>query len=95
MRKHIQFCNLHSVNNPNSIHGIYPYRGKISAIDAQQVIKQFKKGKILLDPFCGSGSIEGYKNYATMEKKRLTLERRKKYIRGSSNINQNNCPSQC
>jgi len=64
MKKHVRFYNLHSVNNPNSIHGIYPYRGKISAIDAQQVIKQFKKGKILLDPFCGSGTIvyEAQKN---------------------------------
>ena len=47
---------ISSVNNPNSIHGIYPYRGKISAIDARSVIKQLNQGK-LLDPFCGSGTI--------------------------------------
>ncbi len=47
---------IDSVNNPNSIHGIYPYRGKISAIDAKMVIKQLQKG-LLLDPFCGSGTI--------------------------------------
>lgn len=57
MKQHIRFDSLPSVNNPNSIHGVYPYRGKISAIDAQQIIKQFKKGKVLLDPFCGSGTI--------------------------------------
>lgn len=51
------FTKLESVNNPKSIHGIYPYRGKISAIDAQQIIKQFSKKGILLDPFCGSGTI--------------------------------------
>ena len=39
-----------SVNNPNSIHGIYPYRGKISAIDARLIIKQLNSGT-LLDPF--------------------------------------------
>lgn len=55
--KRLRFYNLKSVNNPSSIHGIYPYRGKISAIDAQQVIRQFRKGAILLDPFCGSGTI--------------------------------------
>ena len=47
---------LKSVTNPNSIHGIYPYRGKISSIDAASVIKQLKPG-VLLDPFCGSGTI--------------------------------------
>lgn len=54
---------LESVNNPNSIHGIYPYRGKISAIDASQVLSQMPKGSIVLDPFCGSGTIvyEGLK----------------------------------
>lgn len=64
MGKKIWFHKLKSVNNPDSIHGIYPYRGKISAVDAQQVIKQFKKGKVLLDPFCGSGTIiyEAQKN---------------------------------
>lgn len=55
---------LNSVNNPSSIHGIYPYRGKISAIDAQQIIEQMPKGATLLDPFCGSGTIvyEGMKH---------------------------------
>jgi methylase of polypeptide subunit release factors len=48
---------LNSVNNPNSIHGIYPYRGKISSIDAEQIISQMPKESVLLDPFCGSGTI--------------------------------------
>lgn len=48
---------LNSVNNPASIHGIYPYRGKISAKDAQAIIAKLDKGKTLLDPFCGSGTI--------------------------------------
>lgn len=47
---------IKSVNNPNSVHGIYPYRGKISAIDARSVIQQLHKGT-LLDPFCGTGTI--------------------------------------
>lgn len=51
------FKNLKSVNNPRSIHGIYPYRGKISAIDARQVIRQLPPCGTLLDPFCGSGTI--------------------------------------
>lgn len=46
-----------TVSNPNSIHGIYPYRGKISALDAKGIIEQLpNKGKFL-DPFCGSGTI--------------------------------------
>lgn len=46
-----------TVSNPNSIHGIYPYRGKISALDAISIIEQLpNKGKFL-DPFCGSGTI--------------------------------------
>ncbi len=53
----LKFKLLKNVNNPNSIHGIYPYRGKISAIDAEQVIKQIPKKSVLLDPFCGSGTI--------------------------------------
>lgn len=53
----ININNLESVNNPNSIHGIYPYRGKISAVDASMIISQLEKGKNLLDPFCGSGTI--------------------------------------
>lgn len=54
---------LSTVNNPNSVHGIYPYRGKISAIDAEQILSQMPKGSTVLDPFCGSGTIiyEGLK----------------------------------
>lgn len=48
---------LKSVNNPRSIHGIYPYRGKISALDAEQILSQMPKGSTVLDPFCGSGTI--------------------------------------
>ena len=48
---------LNSVNNPNSIHGIFPYRGKISALDAINMIEQFPEDITLLDPFCGSGTI--------------------------------------
>ena len=53
----IEFTDITSVNNPNSIHGIYPYRGKISAVDAANIVTQFPKNKTLLDPFCGSGTI--------------------------------------
>lgn len=54
---------LKSVNNPHSIHGIYPYRGKIAALDAEQILSQMPQGSIVLDPFCGSGTIvyEGLK----------------------------------
>lgn len=54
---------LKSVNNPNSVHGIYPYRGKIAALDAEQILAQMPKGSVVLDPFCGSGTIvyEGLK----------------------------------
>ena len=54
---------LQSVNNPRSVHGIYPYRGKISALDAEQILAQMPKGSVVLDPFCGSGTIvyEGIK----------------------------------
>ena len=45
------------VSNPKSIHGIYPYRGKMSALDAAHVISQFSSTAILLDPFCGTGTI--------------------------------------
>ena len=55
--RRILFEKLGSVSNPNSMHGIYPYRGKISALDAKNIIKQFESGKTLLDPFCGSGTI--------------------------------------
>lgn len=60
----LEIKNLDSVNNPNSIHGIYPYRGKISAVDAAMIISQLDKNKTLLDPFCGSGTIvyEGKKH---------------------------------
>ena len=53
----IHFETINSVNNPSSMHGIYPYRGKISAIDAAMVISQLPKKGTLLDPFCGSGTI--------------------------------------
>ena len=46
-----------SVSNPNSMHGIYPYRGKISALDAASIIEQLPQKGTLLDPFCGSGTI--------------------------------------
>lgn len=60
----IYFEKITSVNNPNSMHGIYPYRGKISAIDAQNIIKQLPATGTILDPFCGSGTIvyEGQKH---------------------------------
>ncbi|MFW9845805.1 MAG: DNA adenine methylase [Candidatus Thorarchaeota archaeon] len=45
------------VSNPKSIHGIYPYRGKMSAIDAAHVISQLSHEATLLDPFCGTGTI--------------------------------------
>ena len=53
----IHFEKIDSVNNPNSMHGIYPYRGKISAIDAQNIIRQLPSKGTILDPFCGSGTI--------------------------------------
>lgn len=53
----INFIKLDGVSNPYSMHGIYPYRGKISALDAQNVIAQLPKDGVLLDPFCGSGTI--------------------------------------
>jgi len=52
----ISIKEIKSVTNPTSVHGIYPYRGKISAIDATAVVKQLNPG-VLLDPFCGSGTI--------------------------------------
>lgn len=55
--ENLVFRHLKSVNSPNSAHAIYPYRGKISAIDARQIISQLKPGSLLLDPFCGSGTI--------------------------------------
>lgn len=53
----LEFNVLDSVSNPRSVHGIYPYRGKISALDAKQVLSQFSPGLSILDPFCGSGTI--------------------------------------
>lgn len=63
----IIFEKIDSVNNPNSMHGIYPYRGKISAIDAANIIRQLPKDGVILDPFCGSGTIvyEGQKHGLT------------------------------
>lgn len=63
----IIFEKIKSVNNPNSMHGIYPYRGKISAIDAGNIIAQLPKEGVILDPFCGSGTIvyEGQKHGLT------------------------------
>ena len=55
--KKLTFQRLKSVNNPKSIHGIYPYRGKMSAIDATGIIRQLPTKGTLLDPFCGSGTI--------------------------------------
>lgn len=46
-----------SVSNPSSMHGLYPYRGKISALDAESIIAQLPTTGTLLDPFCGSGTI--------------------------------------
>lgn len=57
MSNELMFKNLESVSNPSSIHGIYPYRGKISAIDSASLIRQLPKKGVLLDPFCGSGTI--------------------------------------
>ena len=53
----IIFNHFDSVSNPNSMHGIYPYRGKISALDASSIIEQLPASGKLLDPFCGSGTI--------------------------------------
>lgn len=53
----LKFEVLTNVNNPKSVHGIYPYRGKISAIDAARIVDQIPSDTTLLDPFCGSGTI--------------------------------------
>ena len=53
----IKFLSLKSVNNPTSVHGIYPYRGKISSLEAKLVCEQLPQGSTLLDPFCGTGTI--------------------------------------
>ena len=54
---------LNTVNNPSSVHGIYPYRGKMSALDANQILSQMPERSVVLDPFCGSGTVvyEGLK----------------------------------
>jgi site-specific DNA-adenine methylase len=54
---HLTLRLLDKVSNPKSIHGLYPYRGKISALDAAQVISQLPSDAVLLDPFCGTGTI--------------------------------------
>ena len=56
-KRRIKLSQLPNVSNPKSIHGLYPYRGKMSAFDAADVISQFPKDSILLDPFCGTGTI--------------------------------------
>lgn len=56
-RKRLSLRQFEKVNNPLSIHGIYPYRGKMSPLDAKHVIKQLPPNTILLDPFCGTGTI--------------------------------------
>ncbi|TFG31634.1 hypothetical protein EU527_11955 [Candidatus Thorarchaeota archaeon] len=56
-KERITLRHFKKVNNPRSIHGIYPYRGKMSAIDASHVISQLSIGSTLLDPFCGTGTI--------------------------------------
>ncbi|MFW9888296.1 MAG: DNA adenine methylase [Candidatus Thorarchaeota archaeon] len=53
----ITLRSFEKVSNPKSIHGIYPYRGKMSAIDAAHVIGQLSSTSTLLDPFCGTGTI--------------------------------------
>ena len=54
---YMKIATLATVNNPTSIHGIYPYRGKISAVDAEGIIGQLDPRARVLDPFCGSGTI--------------------------------------
>lgn len=56
-RTRIKLSQLPKVSNPKSIHGLYPYRGKMSAFDAADVISQLPKDVLLLDPFCGTGTI--------------------------------------
>lgn len=66
-KSRIEIEELRDVNNPSSVHGIFPYRGKISAKDAKKVIIQLqniKKNGVLFDPFCGTGTIlyEGFES---------------------------------
>ena len=42
----IEIKALKSVNNPKSGHGIYPYRGKIAALDAEQILSQLPMGGV-------------------------------------------------
>lgn len=56
-RPRITLRRFKKVSNPNSIHGIYPYRGKMSSFDAAHVISQLSPKVTLLDPFCGTGTI--------------------------------------
>ena len=56
-RRRLSLRRFEKVTNPRSIHGIYPYRGKMSPLDASQVIKQLPSDSLILDPFCGTGTI--------------------------------------
>ncbi len=56
-RSKLSLRHFEKVNNPHSIHGIYPYRGKMSPLDAAHVISQLPSDSLLLDPFCGTGTI--------------------------------------
>lgn len=53
----LKFEEIENINNHKSIHGLYPYRGKMSPKDARQIIRQLPHEGVLLDPFCGSGTI--------------------------------------
>ncbi len=57
MKTQLSFTPLESVSNQTSVHGIYPYRGKISSLDAANLVCQLPNDATLLDPFCGSGTI--------------------------------------
>lgn len=89
----IIFEKINSVNNPNSMHGIYPYRGKISAIDASGIIGQLPCRGTILDPFCGSGTIvyEGQRHGLTAfgvdnNPLAITLAKAKVYKETSSSL---------
>lgn len=91
----LKFEVLQSVSNPHSIHGLYPYRGKISALDAEKIIKQFEPNTTLLDPFCGSGTIiyeaqkHGMKAIGVDNNPiAITLSRAKTDLINDSNMNQ-------
>ncbi len=55
--RRVSLRRFEKVSNPRSIHGIYPYRGKMSSLDASHVIEQLPTKSCLLDPFCGTGTI--------------------------------------